>query len=119
MPIDSVNTAFISRLTAANAAGGLASDVAALKTRLKALLKLSDDLSSDSSMSADEKKILVQSLQMQIQLIMQQIAKLEAQGKKGATAADTKAPSADQAKNVPAGANDAPSLNGAIIDTLV
>jgi hypothetical protein len=119
MQIDGVNTTFISRLTAVNAAGGLASDLAALKTRLKALLKLSNDLTNDNSMQADEKKMLLQSLQMQIQMIMQQIAKLEAQGKKGAAAAETGAPPAGQSKTDPAGTGSTPSLNGGIIDTLV
>jgi hypothetical protein len=80
MAIDSVNTTFIAKLSSANSGG---SDLTALKTKLTKLLKLVKDLAQDNSMDARQKKEAQQLLQMQIQMLMQQIAELERRGQKG------------------------------------
>jgi hypothetical protein len=82
MPISNINTAFISKLAAANGSG-TANDVAALQIKLKALFGLVKDLANDNSMAPTLKKKMQQLLQAQIQMIMQQIADLQAKGKKG------------------------------------
>jgi hypothetical protein len=80
MAVDTVNTSFITKLASANGGGA---DLAALKAKLGKLLKLVKDLAQDDSMDADQKKQTQQLLQMQIQVVMQQIAELESKGKKG------------------------------------
>lgn len=89
MAVDTVNTSFITKLASANS-GGV--DLAALKAKLAKLLKLVRDLAQDGSMDADQKKQAQQLLQMQIQVVMQQIAELESKGKKGETPPSEKAP---------------------------
>lgn len=89
MAIGNVNTTFITKLSVANTSGN---DLSALKTKLGKLLKLVKDLAQDDSMSAKQKKETQQLLQIQIQMLIQQIAELERRGQRGeaVTPADEK-----------------------------
>lgn len=60
-------------------AGG---QLAALKSRLKALFKTIKSVSQDGSLDAKSRKMMLQSLQAEIQMVMQRIAELENATKK-------------------------------------
>lgn len=71
-------------MTPASAQGPVSSgsQLAALKARLKVLFKTIKSVSQDGSLDAKARKMMLQALQTEIQMVMQRIAELETATKK-------------------------------------
>ncbi|HEY4319352.1 MAG TPA: FlxA-like family protein [Herbaspirillum sp.] len=81
---------------------GIGGQLAALKARLKTLFKAVKNVGLDTSLDAKSKKMLMQSLQAEIQMVMQRIAELETADKRKGSPIDAVAETAAEDQDKPA-----------------
>jgi hypothetical protein len=79
--------------------------LAALKARLKVLFKAVKNVGLDTSLDAKSRKMLMQSLQAEIQMVMQRIAELENADKRKGSPIDAVAETVAEDKDEPAHPN--------------
>jgi hypothetical protein len=94
----------VSKAISTPGAGPISSNgqLAALKARLKVLFKAVDGAGLDTSMDAKSRKMLMQSLQAEIQMVMQRIADLETADKRKGSPIEAVAEAAAEEKDKPA-----------------
>lgn len=95
---NSMGNAIASQVAAASVAAG--GQLAALEAKLKLLFKSIKDIGLDPSIKPRAKKMMLEALQLEIQMVMQRIAALKSGNKKNGSPLDSVI--ADAAKNMAA-----------------